>query len=169
MFKMSDELIYKLEKLDVLDASPGLLGGRRHDQTMSEWRRCHVNVYSDRIHVEKYGFWTGSNKGEQTVFFEDISNIDEDRGFLSSHLTVGFRGSDALILRSSTSKMDEYKKCIVHVYENFKKNRKNENNTSFGSKENNHADDIKRFHDLMVEGIISEDEFEAKKKKLLDL
>ncbi|GAA5819309.1 MAG: SHOCT domain-containing protein partial [Methanobrevibacter sp. CfCl-M3] len=145
----------------ILDASPSIGANRRHGQGRSEFRHCDVEFKQDKIIIHKRGFWTGKDKGTQIVHFDRISNIDLDKGYWASHITIGLTGADVVVLRL-LSEVDEVKQILDEFLEIYRRNTNKDQTGDFSI-----AEEIEKNKKLFDEKIITLEEFEQIKNKLI--
>ncbi len=146
-------------------------------------------IYDDRIeltHKGLIGFLTQGLQGTKTYYYSDISTIQfKNCGWTSGFFEFTFPGSvdqqgGALFGINNDNrftfgaptigKAEEIAKKMALINEFLqKKIREAKNNRSASAPTLSAADEIKKFKELFDQGIISQDEFEAKKKQLLGL
>lgn len=148
-------------------------------------RGRHIDVYEDKVVITvKAGlgsFITGNaTDGEKTIYYSDCIAIQ----FKKSNLAIGYlqfetagaimNNKSSNFFNENTFTWDETKLSNEKMEEvaNYCKSRVNE----YKSRKYNQyafafspADEIAKFKKLLDEGVITKEEFEAKKKQLLDL
>jgi len=139
-----------------------------------------IDVYEDKAVITckpSFGalFSTVPFNNENTIYYKDCVGVQfKKSGFTVGHLQLetpssqkGLRADNSFIFESmkvSNDKMEEVYQYILKRVEAVK-NEKDEN-----SKEKlSVADEIKKFKELLDMGAITQDEFEQKKKELLNL
>jgi len=143
-----------------------------------EHKQGTVEIYEDRIIIKKNGSLYYMRSGSQkTYYFDQIKAIEMNRkrplidsAFIEINIggQVGVQGGSLLENSIPFKKNDDmevaYEK-IMKYYDEYKK-RANSANASGGV---SMADEIKKYKEVLDNGIISQEEFDAKKKKLLGL
>lgn len=148
-----------------------------------------MNVYEDRVELTQegvLGFLTQGLQGTKTYFFKDITTIQfKNCGWTSGFFEFTFPGGHdgrggsltgitndnrfifgaptigrAKEIAKEMEKVNEY--LQKQLSESKKEHSQNVNGISV-------ADEILKLKNLMDEGIISEDEFQVKKKQLLNI
>lgn len=153
-----------------------------------------ATAYEDRIVFSRKGlkgFMAQGFAGDRTFYYKDITSVDFRKpsfvanGYLkilvagiqdNNNKKVNIMGttSDAfndpntLALRAfkkdTANKYEEFYNLIMSKINNIKNTGSSSNNSNSST-----ADEIKKFKELLDEGIITKEEFEAKKKTLLNL
>lgn len=147
-------------------------------------------VYNDRIEISRKtigGFVAQGAKGNRRFYYSSINSIeyktptiwsngylkvissgtkdiDASVGLLSSSME-SFKDPNTLILRAftkdSSKKCDQAYELVIKQIETVKSESGKKNNSI------SNLDEIKKLGELFKEGIITKDEFEQQKKKLL--
>lgn len=147
----------------------------------------YMKVYEDKCIIGISGFWSMSygNPGEKTIYYKDCIGVKfrESGFFVAGGIQFDTASStfEGIDIRSDTlfnfsgkvelngSKVssdvmievrDYIEKKIAEIKE-LKNNNRNENASS--------ADEILKYKNLLDSGIITQEEFDAKKKQLLGL
>jgi hypothetical protein len=150
-----------------------------------------ITLYDDKVIISRKslgGFASQGNKGDRIIFYKDISSIEYKKpsmmanGYLqfiipgtqTTNNKVGLFGSsidslkdpNTIILRAFNSevpkKADEIYKILLD------KISESRNTTAVIQKESS-ADEIRKYKQLLDEGIINQEEFDIKKKELLGI
>ena len=146
-------------------------------------------VYNDRVIISRktaLGFVSQGLKGDRTFFYKDLTSIEYKKpsvwangyikfltaGTMETKQNIGFLGNttleatkdpNTLILRAFNKeipkKSEEIYNFILKKIEECKINNAQTNISN--------ADEIMKFKKLLDEGIITQEEFEKKKKELL--
>lgn len=149
-----------------------------------------LKVYKDRAVVSRntiMGFVSQGLKGDKTFFYHDLSSVEyrkptllangyikfitagtretkQDIGFLGTTTKEALKDDNTLILRAFNKeipkKSEELYKYILQKISESKNTKITENNIS-------KADEILKFKQLLEQGIITQEEFDRKKKELL--
>lgn len=127
---------------------------------------AYAALYDDYIAIIKESVILKSDMGMRKVYFKNVSGIDYDTAGtfgLSSSLFIHMHSGEHVQLKFiSRNDVDEVHKR----FENFiNKNSSNDNDAI--SQENSNADELLKYAELYKQGLLSEEEFEAKKKELL--
>ena len=126
-----------------------------------------VKVYDDKITISKSGMFTKRDKGHKTVQFSDVTSVDLDTGVVYNFIILTMPGSPGVTLQQPDNVLaQKFYDLLSYKFNTFK-----QSDTSVGvqSGVGSDADDLLKWHELKEKGVISEDEFEAKKKEILGL
>lgn len=149
-----------------------------------------IVVYEDRVVIARKGLGSlalQGIKGDRTFFYSDLSGVEYKKpsimangymkfltsGTIDINAKVGMFGSskqsaadpNTVILRAFDKKVPiESEKIYNFLMKKISDIKKANNNSGISS-----ADEILKFKKLLENGIISEEEFEAKKKQLLGI
>lgn len=148
-----------------------------------------MKVYADRCTIKTNGtvssLLTGNAfDGEKTIYYVDCLGVQFKKAYLNSGTGyIQLETASALMNNLFSNRFNEntftFNNTVVknetmtevHKYINEKvseiKSIKPQSNSQLDK--NSTADEIKAFHEMMVAGIITQEEFEVKKKKLLNL
>ena len=127
---------------------------------------AYVALFDDYIGIIKESVFLKSDMGMRKVFFKTVSGIDYD--------TSGKLGmSNSLFIRMHSGEPVQLKfiseKDVAEVQAKFEKYmaQKDTPNTVQINQETSNADELLKYAELYKQGILTEEEFEAKKKELL--
>ena len=127
---------------------------------------AYVALFDDYIAIIKESVWLKSDMGIRKVYFNNVTSIDYDTSGklgLSSSLFLNMHSGEHVQLKFiSKETVDE----VQQRYEKFI-NEKNVSNTVQINQETSNADELLKYAELYKQGLLSEEEFEAKKKELL--
>lgn len=152
-----------------------------------------VNIYDDRVVISRktaMGFVFQGIKGDREIYFADIKSIEFKKatmmanGYIqfitnaemSRNQQVGVLGSkveatkdpNAVIIRAfskdTVNRSIEVYETASKILKQFKDNSNRNVNPSISA-----ADEIKKFKELLDLDIITQEEFESKKKELLGI
>lgn len=136
----------------------------------------YVAVTKNTVYFVSIGISSGHFFGKKVKSFpiDKISSIDLSKKIMASYLEItsaGMGGSNHS--RAGYTEFNENRVFFAHSKkEKFQKIvekiRDLMNSSKSGKNENSGADEIEKLHSLMKKGIITEKEFEKKKKELLD-
>ncbi len=140
-------------------------------------------VYYDKIEITRKGFFGLLNqglKGTKTIPIAEIKSIQlKSAGFTAGYIQFGIGGGvenrgglqaanrDENTVTFSGNLQNKQAKDIKNYIENIIVKERNLQKTEIQSI--SYADEIKKFKNLLDEGIITQEEFEVKKKQLLEL
>ncbi|KZX10700.1 SHOCT domain-containing protein [Methanobrevibacter curvatus] len=155
MFFEKSEVTYATTSQQVINSSTNL-----------QYRNCGIEFYMDKIVISARGVFSGKNKGNDTLYFINIANIDEDIGLLSHSIRLYTKGGAGIyILRGNKYVFIlEAIKFFYHQYMNNKLNEPVKDSKS----ELSAMDEIKKAGELFNNGLITEEEFKNIKSKLLE-
>lgn len=136
-----------------------------NSKTQYSYRSCGVEFHTDGIIIGARGMISGRNKGNDTLYFDNVANIDEDIGLLFHSVRLYTKGGSGIyILRGAKHVLVlEAVKYFYHQYMNNKTNEAAQNYEANPSA----MDELKKASELFNNGLITEDEFKAIKSKLL--
>jgi hypothetical protein len=153
-----------------------------------------ILVYEDGLIISRasfVGFMTqGGYTGERKFFFQDITAIEYKKptfyangyikivipGTKDTDATVGFLGSslssakdqNTVILRAWQSKTGVETDRIYNIIMQKLAEKKNTVAASIQEHEQSKVDELKKLGDLWMSGILTEEEFQREKTKILD-
>lgn len=147
--------------------------------------KTHLVVYDDKVVLsQKNGLYSALSGtfggGEKTIYFADCISIQFSKSkILMGHLTfetasVNLAGSNAYhnantfiwtTKQQSNEKMEEVANFCRKKMEEIKSGK----NAAAAVSQTSSADELKKFKELLDNGIITQDEFDAKKKQILGL
>lgn len=131
----------------------------------TESQKATVQVYEDRIVIDKQGVFK-SDKGTKTVLFQDITSVDLDMSMTFNYVVLTMAGSGGVTLKSADPFLVErFYDLLLYRFDMFKRAGASVSNAGSVSD----ADELERWHDLLLKGVITQEEFELKKKELLGL
>lgn len=141
-----------------------------------------LKVYEDKLTLKPKGvggFMLKGLKGEKVIPFHSITSIQhKEAGLLAGYLQFSVKGGmeavDGLfgaIADENTfvfykKHNEEIQKIKIHIQNNLMQGEPKETNIH-SNISNSKADELKKLHELKTEGVITEDEFENEKEKLL--
>ena len=127
---------------------------------------AYVALYDEYVTIIKESYWLKSDMGMRRVYFNNVASIDYDTSGkigMSSSLFIHMNSGEYVHLKFiSKENVDE----IHKRYENFI-NKKDIPNTVQINQETSNADELLKYAELYKQGLLTEEEFEAKKKELL--
>lgn len=130
-----------------------------------------VTVFDDRINIKKIGMFSKMDKGTKTVLFQDVTSIDLDLGITSNYIVLTMAGSPGVTIQHYNQKqIQKFYDLLYYKFQTFKTNLINNYNTPKPVNSTvSDTDELLKWHELKEKGVITEEEFEAKKKQILGL
>lgn len=126
-----------------------------------------VKIFDDRISIEKIGMFSNMDRGKKNVMFKDITSIDLDIGIVNSYVVVTMAGSPGITIQNiNKAQLEKFYDVLLYKYDNFV-NSKNNHTTNTSNVSD--TEELLKWHELKEKGVITEEEFEAKKKMILGL
>lgn len=101
----------------------------------------------------------------KTVSYDNINDVSSEKGWIFGDVVID---SVAEYMRFSGEKetVEKIRSSVLEVIENY---RSKKNSANLQVNQISAADEIKKFKELLDMGIITQEEFDAKKKQLLGL
>jgi hypothetical protein len=150
-----------------------------------------TELYSDKLIIKRGAFqsvyFQGHIKGEKTIFLSQISSVQLKRaglfnGYIQFTIPGGneslkgvqaaYRDENSIVFSANKNSEAEYlKKEIEDLICAQKCQSSNKANNVINEQQNiiNSADEIRKFKQLLDDGIITSDEYEKKKSQLLNI
>lgn len=122
---------------------------------------AYIIVEKEYLEIFKEGVFLKANLGSRKIFYNNVASIDYDgRGKLglSNSLTINLKSNDHIILKHLFVK--EHINWLTEAYNSF---MSSDNSLSVNSA----ADELLKYGELFEKGLLTKEEFEAKKKELL--
>lgn len=150
-----------------------------NDVASTSGMRKHITVYEDRIQLKAIGSaFTNGLEGTKTIYYADCTGVQYRAGsaFLAGYIqleTATAYGGGGNVYTSENSfafrkpqndLMSKVSKYIDEQIRKFKGSRGTTVNAALSP-----AEELKKFKELLDAGIITQAEFDAKKKQLLGL
>ena len=140
-----------------------------------------LKVYEDRIVISHSGvlnFFAMGIKGDKTIYYNDLTAVQfKKAGWTAGHIQFSLLGgresvggvlaasSDENTITINLNENDTAEKMVAYIQEKIKEARQPKVATAATSS----ADEIMKLKNLLDMGIITQEEFDAKKKQLLGL
>ena len=108
---------------------------------------------------------------DMTIFFKDITTIDYSNNSFGE-ININLSNNTKLRLdayEGDEKYIEDFYKLLNNVLENFKNNATEKNSSTNEKVEFCSADELMKYAELYEKGLLSEEEFNAFKKKLLEL
>ena len=151
-----------------------------------------ILVYNDRVVIKRTGLFALASqgiKGDTTFFYRNLSGVDYKKpGWTNGYMRFVTAGTstqnsktglfstplesaqdpNTVILRAFNRKVPELSEEIYNlIMKKISEVQTNSNNSLNSSNTASSAEEIKQYKELLDEGIITQEEFDAKKKQLL--
>ncbi|MBE6486153.1 MAG: SHOCT domain-containing protein [Methanosphaera stadtmanae] len=129
-----------------------------------------VTIFDDKIIIKKIGMFSKMSKGSKTVLFQDVTSIDLDLGITYNYIVLTMAGSPGIILQQYDKRqIQKFYDLLHYKFQTFKTNMINNSNPVHVTSTVSDTDELLKWHELKEKGVITEEEFEAKKKQILGL
>lgn len=141
-----------------------------------------IELYEDRLIIKREGIFAklshGFFKGDKTIYLNQISGIQIKKastflvGYIQFTLSGGIertKGITDAVNDENTVTFTKKNNDVVYDIQRKIEELKSKNAMSNIINQLSPADEIKKYKTLLDENVISKEEFEAKKKQLLDL
>jgi len=148
-------------------------------EKITDRRKCHVRVLEDKLIIQKTGVVIKSDLGNRIIYFSDISSIDFDKAGLlhvTSSITIILRGGEPVTLIYA----DEPQFNLLNgKWRNYKENQnkiqnpimsqniQEETNAQNIETSMSNADELLKYAELYEKGLLTEEEFNSLKQKLI--
>lgn len=123
-------------------------------------------VQEDKLVVKKISFFTKAQMGDKIVPYANIKAIDFDNkgGYhITSSIVIVIGGLESIVLKETS---EEDFKLLNEAWQNFNA-RPNTAQIVNNTPQPTNADELLKYAELYKQGLLTEEEFEAKKKELL--
>lgn len=179
----AQKLAYSTEDIEARKQKAGIKyvfdGG---NGTLLEAYEDRVILYHNKSLFGKYAAFFENNVGEKTLYYMDISSVEfkEAQTYCIGYIrfsilsggeirkSVGGAADDLnAVAIAGVKKNEEAAKISRFLSQHISDSRKKSNSNILMQTSN--ADELKKFKELLVSGVISQEEFDAKKKQLLGL
>lgn len=150
-----------------------------------------IYIYEDKVVISRKtlaGFIAQGIKGDKTIYYKDLTGVEYKKPSIWSNGYIKFiipgtkeqnqsvtmlgttmeamQDSNSLILRAFNKKIPkESEKIYKYILKKIEETKESKEN----NKSNSSADEILKYKHLLDEGIINQEEFNIKKKELLNL
>lgn len=140
-----------------------------------------LKVYEDRIVITHSGvlnFFAMGMKGDKTIYYSDLTAVQfKKAGWVAGHIQFSLLGGresvggvfaasgdeNTITINSNENEIAE--KMVAYIQEKIKEARQPKVAVAATSA----ADELKKFKELLDMGVITQEEFDTKKKQLLGL
>lgn len=140
-----------------------------------------LKVYEDRIVITHSGvlnFFAMGMKGDKTIYYSDLTAVQfKKAGWVAGHIQFSLLGGresvggvfaasgDENTITISSNENEIAEKMVAYIQEKIKEARQPKVAVAATSA----ADELKKFKELLDMGVITQEEFDTKKKQLLGL
>lgn len=128
----------------------------------------YVIIYDQYIEIYKESVINKSDMGHRKIFFENVTSIDHDKKGtfnLSSSVMINTKSDERAVHLRNVS--DENYNLLVEAFDSYMHQKINRDSTS--TQTASAADELLKFAELYEKGLLTKEEFDAAKKKLLGL
>lgn len=136
-----------------------------------KYEKVTVRIMDDYLSIDKFSRIMNVDRGSKKILYRDITSIDYDRNRGPDNIELTISGSSKIILLTYGNEF-AFKKFYDDLFNKFqevKLNKNTDTDTTTVIQETSSADELLKWHNLYEQGIISEEEFNMKKKELLGL
>ena len=136
-----------------------------------KYEKVTVRIMDDYLSIDKFSRIMNVDRGSKKILYRDITSIDYDRNRGPDNIELTISGSSKIILLTYGNEF-AFKKFYDDLFNKFqevKLNKNTDTDTATVIQETSSADELLKWHNLYEQGIISEEEFNMKKKELLGL
>jgi len=121
-----------------------------------------LEITDNEIVIHKKSFWRGKDRGKKHIRYDKITSIDFDAGrFMSLPAIQVYLSSMEYSFRSNDKQLESFYEMIREKIDEA--HAKLESHNSYSP-----LDELKKLVELKEMGVVTEEEFELKKKRLLN-
>jgi len=147
-----------------------------HDRTVEHYKAT-VILHEDYLEIIKSSLWRGKDRGSKELLYKNVTSVDLDiGGFLKWHaIELTASGSEIICLlnidKDATTTFYNHIKEVIREYNLNQEKRVQQpvQQESVPQNTTSDADELMKWHQMMEQGIITQEEFEHKKKEILGL
>ncbi|MDD1774268.1 MAG: SHOCT domain-containing protein [Methanobacterium sp.] len=134
-------------------------------QHSTDMQQATVTLTEDKLVIKKKSFLGESDRGEKHIRYEDITTVDLDKKVLLTPgaIQIYTNSGQFTIRKNKAHKLEPFFKNLSKKVDQAKKINK-----SPLISEKSAADELRKFAELRDDGIITEEEFQAKKKEIMN-
>ena len=128
---------------------------------------AYVFIEDKFIEIFKESAWLKTNMGSRKIYYDNIASIDYDargRRHASNSLMINLKSSDNIQIKFV---QEEMVNIITNKFETHRENKDAPNTIVVETTNNSNVDDLMKIAELYEKGLLTKEEFEAKKKELL--
>lgn len=188
--RLSGKITMEVLKEEVFDATNDIIDESQKEKPIYELDGGVGDilfVYEDRVMIRHKGalnFLAMGIKGDKTLYYADITSVQYKRpGNLSGHIQFslpGGRESTGGVMAASSDEntititgkgksAEIAEKVVEFINQKIREYKTNKNGSTTVIQQTSAADELKKYKELLDLGIITQEEFDAKKKQLLGL
>jgi len=170
-------------KRDALDKTSKTSSNISDIITTFKGKNGQIELFKDKLIIKRAGFWAvwtqGITKGDKTIYINEITGIQVKLGgfLIDGYIQFTLPGGNENLKGWEAATQDEnsvwfdssVNDSAVILKEKIEELRHKSIQSHFQGSQISVADEIKKFKQLLDEGIITKDEFDKKKKELLGL
>lgn len=147
-----------------------------------EGKNGQIDLYKDKLIIRREGFWAalghGFTKGDKTIYLNQITGIQLKLGgllvgYIQFTLPGGIENKKGALSatedENSVTFMPASNDLAIKLKEKIEELKNKSTQATTIIAQSSSADEIRKFKQLLDEGIITKDEFEKKKRELLGL
>ena len=135
------------------------------NDTRRDVNTAYVIIYESYIEIVKESVFIKSDMGHRKVYYDNITSIDYDkRGkfHLSNSVMINTKSGERSIQLKYVQ--EQYYNLLLSYFEEYIENKHNQISNS---QPISPADELMKYAQLYKDGLLTREEFEAKKKELL--
>lgn len=135
-------------------------------QHSTDMQQATFTLEDDKLIITKRSFLGESDRGEKHIRYEDITTVDLDKKalFTPGALQIYTTSGQITVRKNKAHKLEPFFKELSKKVDEAKSTAR-----SPMVSEKSAADELRKFAQLMDDGIITEEEFQAKKKEIMNL
>jgi len=131
-----------------------------------------ATIHDEYLLIEKKSTLMGSDRGSRKIFYSMITAVDLDKGGTFSFrnaIEIIISGSERIVLEGNDKSITEkfYETLISKVNESRMQSSNQANTNIGGNNMESSADELLKWFELKEKGVITDEEFEIKKRELL--
>lgn len=138
-----------------------------YGNSQKEFMDAYCYVEEDKIVVKKVALITKSDMGDKIVPYANIKSIDFDNKgdfHVTSSIVISLGGLESIILRDTT---EEDFKVVNEAWQKYTFRSNTPTQIVNNAPQSTNADELLKYAQLYNQGLLTKEEFEAKKKELL--
>ena len=132
-----------------------------------------ITLHDDYLEIKKGSYWRNKDRGSKEILYSKITTVDLDIGtFKLNAIEITVSGSDIITLLGGTNtEITTFYNHLKETIREYNLNKEKETVTPniINNNQISDADELMKWHQMMEQGIITEEEFEHKKKEILGL
>lgn len=146
----------------------------------------YLEIFEDRVIIKHRGVLNAISmgvKGDKTIYYSDITSVQYKKpGFSSGYIQLSIPGGNEnkggvfsamsdenTVAISADANLHTVSKVVDFINKKIGEAKRTRNDSTTIVQQVSAADELKKFKELLDQGIITQEEFDAKKKQLLGL